>query len=60
MKKVEKPLVEEKKETNGGGSFGHGSGVLDTPKEKEKFKITKSAIIIIAIVAFFVLALIIL
>ena len=60
MKKVEKPLVEVNKETNGSGYFGKGSGVSHAPKEKEKFKITKSAIIIIAIVAVFILALIIL
>lgn len=60
MKKVEKPLVEEKKQTNGSGDFGHGSGVSSTPQEKGKFKITKSAIIIVAIVAVFILALIIL
>ena len=59
MKKVEKPLVQENKETNGSGYFGKGSGVIDFIKEK-KCIFKKPIVIIVAIIAIFILTLIIL
>ena len=59
-KKVIKPDIEKNLETNGAGGIGKGSGVLSEDNTKSKFKITKSAIIVIALIAVFILALIIL
>ena len=58
-KKVIKPDIEKNLETNGSGGIGSGSGVSNEDIAKSKFKIPKSAIIIIGIIAVFILALII-